>query len=134
MEDSKRTLNVAALREALEVLLEDVGPYCDDSLVVLWGPLKGATIRKAKEALSSPPRNCDRFTYVQDAEDAFEKEVLGLHSKTASEWDKGVRDHWRDFRTWLFQEFDILPRLKPVGFLAQIKISCLTPFTSTLNL
>ena len=105
MEDSKRTLNVAALREALEILLEDVGPYCDDSLQVLWGPLKGATIRKAKEALSSPPRNCDRFTYAQDAEDAFEKEVLGLHSKTASERDAVIQEHRRDFHTWLFQEY-----------------------------
>ena len=66
--------NAAKMREACEALMSDIGGYLTDGLEVIWCGISGETIKKARSALSAPPRNCDRFANANEALKAFEKE------------------------------------------------------------
>ena len=85
-EKSSQVCNAAKLREACEALMSEIGGYLTDGLEVIWCSISGKTIKKARAALSSPPRNCDRPECVttKAAQDVWRREDGG---KTAYyEW------------------------------------------------
>lgn len=69
--------NIAAMREALEAMLEECCNLCDVpnqmsesghtcSWRNRWSGCQSKAIDKARAALSAPPRNCDRFVRLDD--------------------------------------------------------------------
>mgnify|MGYP001774240870 CR=1 FL=1 len=70
-EKSSQVGNAAKLREACEALMSEIGGYLTDGLEVIWCSISGKTIKKARAALSSPPRNCDLFATSKEAGEAF---------------------------------------------------------------
>lgn len=87
--------NVAAMREALmDIVLLTVkaGKYLPSDVAC------GIIASKAKRALSLPPRNCDRYTTVQDAVNAF-KQHLEKCKVLATTSYEAIVDHFLD---WLF--------------------------------
>ena len=76
--------NAAALREAVVALLDALDSLgCDEATATLAAFVPDmadssakclAAFRKAKDALSAPPRNCDRFNTVREAAIAFAAE------------------------------------------------------------
>ena len=90
--------NVAAMREALEELMKFTCNSCNERFCEEDIEEEDGTrycspcnaIIKARNALSAPARNCDRFATKEDAYDEF---MGGA--------DSVVGDHWR-FAEWLF--------------------------------
>ena len=78
--------DAAKLREACEAIMSEIGGYLTDGLEVIWCSISGKTVKKARAALSAPPRNCDRpeCATTKAAQDVWRKEDGG---KTAYyEW------------------------------------------------
>ena len=78
--------DAAKLREACEAIMSEIGGYLTDGLEVIWCNISGKTVKKARAALSAPPRNCDRpeCATTKAAQDVWRKEDGG---KTAYyEW------------------------------------------------
>lgn len=68
--------NVAALREALEGCMHEMCERCDSYMadnIQMHRPCPGCVIvDKARDALSAPARNCDRFKTLDEAREAFQ--------------------------------------------------------------
>jgi len=79
----KRELgNAAALREALEAMLDECCNLCDVPNQMTesghacnwrdrWSGCQSKAIDKARAAIAAPPRNCDRLRTAEEAENAF---------------------------------------------------------------
>ena len=97
--------NAAALREAVVALLALDSLGCDEDTAALAAFVPGMVdssakcleaFRKAKSALASPARNCDRFADELDAQLAFLNDVwlISVDRKTMLELDK--YENWTD--------------------------------------
>lgn len=72
---SNKFSDCAKLREAL---MSEIGGYSADGLEIVWCGISGETIRKARAALSNPPRNCERFADFETAQKAYLRETKTL--------------------------------------------------------
>lgn len=79
-EKSSQVGNAAKLREACEALMSEIGGYSTDGLEVIWCSISGKTIKKARAALSAPPRNCD----VGTAEEQYKRFLKFCHGANCS--------------------------------------------------
>lgn len=81
--------NVAALREALKLCVEQTCKRCRDDAAMHGNHapcLNGCeTMNRAKAALAAPPRNCDRFVSAEQAWDAYDEWVESYRSKGKTE-------------------------------------------------
>lgn len=84
--------NAAALREALEKIVELTTPC--EGVTSIELQVQGEAIT----ALSSPPRNCDRFKSHGESMRAFENETNRGYSLYA----EGTDSDWREYENWLF--------------------------------
>ena len=88
------------LREALELFahMNDDGHY-DEALVVL------EIVAKARAALSTPPRNCERFATEADAQIAFLREgwrLIGVRDLNLDPFDGWTDEMKSAYSKWLF--------------------------------
>ena len=81
--------NVAALREALKLCVEQTCKRCRDDVAMHGNHapcLNGCeTMNRAKAALAAPARNCDRFVSAEQAWDAYDEWVESYRSKGKTE-------------------------------------------------
>lgn len=63
---AKRERNAAAMREALEAVRDLLLPQCNGGTA--FAKACGETVNKILDALSAPPRNCDRFDDLNSAQ------------------------------------------------------------------
>ena len=79
--DNRGQGNAAEMRRALQSVISDVGDYVLDGLDVVWCGIKGESLRKAKKALSAPPRQCDVGT-AEEQEARYHRTGEVYHSLT----------------------------------------------------
>ena len=87
--------NTAKLRETMELFAHanDDGFYGSHQTMY-------NVVKKAKEALAAPARNCDKVKDHSDAIGKFEK-WMDFSPKTADEQDAFFKEHWFEFAMWL---------------------------------
>ena len=96
--------NKAAMREALETMLDECCSLCDVPNQMSesghacnwrnrWSGCQSKAIDKALAVILAPPRNCDRFAKWHEAWDAFVAEYGGPTDPGEPEYHFGV---------WLF--------------------------------
>ena len=86
------TGNASAMREALEVVREDLWSLMGSSSESLRSNIACEMSRKIRAALAAPPRNCDRFATVDEAKAEWLRTNAKLLSSTGL----------MPFESWLF--------------------------------
>ena len=90
--------NAAAMREALEAMLDECCNLCDVpnqmsesghtcSWRNRWSGCQSKAIDKARAALSAPARNCDRYRTEAEAEAAFDRFCLKTRTGECKPWE-----------------------------------------------
>ena len=94
--ETKEVGDVAALRNALESVLAEIGEHADNGMEVVWCGIKGKTIRKCRAALAKPPRQCDVGTAYEQSERFMSYCFAKKHCEECSahkQAEKGVLCH-----------------------------------------
>ena len=91
--ESTQGSNVAKLREALGKLRAELW-----NNTVIAGKKKLALYEIADAALAAPPRNCDKYTSLDEARNAY----MAINEMPDGSRDEDMRQWLCDFHHWFF--------------------------------
>lgn len=84
------TGNVAKMREAL-IRCATLGEYC-------FQDIHAEVAEVSRAALAAPPRNCDKYTSLDEARNAY----MAINEMPEGNRDEDMRRWLCDFHNWLF--------------------------------